>query len=68
MKGTMTLLAVAALVAIAALAGCGGSQTDQAAETATDSLLAANPLEASDSDSILPAETTAAWAYPCRSY
>lgn len=45
MKRTTTLLAAAALIAAMALAGCGGSQTDQAAETATDSLLAANPLE-----------------------
>lgn len=55
MKRTTTLLAAAALIAAMALAGCGGSQTEQAAETATDSLLAANPLEETPGD-ITPQE------------
>lgn len=55
MKRTTTLLAIAALLAAASLTGCGGSQVEQAAETATDSLLAANPLEDAEGD-ITPQE------------
>lgn len=44
------LIFIAALVAAAALAGCGGNNAQQTAETATDSLLAANPIEDASGD------------------
>jgi hypothetical protein len=45
---TSCVLAMAALVAT--LAGCGGGGSSQTAETATDSLLAANPVEEPQGD------------------
>lgn len=50
-----TTMLIAALLAAAALAGCSGNKAQQTAETATDSLLAANPLEDASGD-ITPQE------------
>jgi hypothetical protein len=45
-----TCISIAALLASAVLAGCGGGGARQTAETATDSLLAANPFEDASGD------------------
>ncbi len=52
---TTMLLIIAALLAGTALAGCSGQKAEQASETATDSLLAANPIEDNAGD-ITPQE------------
>lgn len=49
MNRSKALISLAALLALAAFTGCGGGG-QQSAETATDSLLAANPLEDATGD------------------
>jgi hypothetical protein len=45
-----TMMFSAAILTAVALAGCGGNSAQQTAETATDSLLAANPIEDATGD------------------
>jgi hypothetical protein len=55
MNRSKSLTILAALLALAAITGCSGGGSQQTAETATDSLLSANPLEDATGD-ITPQE------------
>jgi len=55
MNRSRSLTILATLLAIAAVSGCSGNQAQQNAETATDSLLSANPIENPQGD-ITPQE------------